>query len=389
MPDSFTEFSSTSWFSRIGNSIMGMIFGALLVVGSIALIFFNETRAVTTAKSLTEGAKTVISVAADNVQPANDGKLIHLTGEAITTETLRDPMFGLDATALRLQRKVEMYQWKEDSHTTTEKKLGGGEEHRTEYTYTTAWADHPVQSSKFKHPEGHQNPNSLPVPKWSAVSTKATLGAFKLPQEIVEKMQGDETLPASDQALAKLPADLKSRAKLNDNGVYLGADPGAPAVGDARISFAVLKQPATFSILAQQTAGTLGPYTTHAGREIERVESGSLSAAVMFQHAQSENTVLTWILRGVGFVLMWIGFACALSPLKVLADVVPFVGGIVGFGTGLLAALLGFAGSLIVIAVAWLAARPILGGALLILAVAALIHGVRKVHANKPGGVST
>jgi len=382
MPDSFLESSSTSWFGRIGGAIKGMIFGLILLPVSVILLFWNETRAVTTAKSLKEGAAAVVSVAPDAIQPQNDQKLIHLSGEVTSGEAVRDPLFGLNAPALRLARHVEMYQWKQEEHTEKHKTLGGGEETQTTYNYTKVWSDRPVESAHFKHPEEHTNPAAFPIPKLTAVTAKATLGAFKIPAPIIEKMQGDEPWPATEESLAKLPPPWKSKAKLSGDSVYLGSDPNAPAVGDARITFLLLK-PGTFSILAQQTGDALAPYPTHAGREIEDVESGTVSADVMFQHDQSRNNILTWVLRLAGFILMFIGFAAALNPLHVFADVIPFVGGIVGFGTGLVAALLGLAGSLVVIAIAWLAARPLLGGVLLLVALIALIHTIRRVHQHR------
>jgi len=382
MADSFLETSSESWFSRIGGAFKGLLFGLVLLPVSVFLLFWNESRAVTTANSLKEGAKTVVSVAADTIVPGNDHKLIHLSGEVTTTESIRDPLFGLSVTALRLGRRVEMYQWKEDKTTEKKKKLGGGEETTTRYEYSRAWSDRPVDSSSFRHPEDHTNPSSFPVQKLTVLTSKATLGAFKIPAPIIEKMSNDQPLPPPSDCIAQLPADLKPKARINAEQIYLGQDPAAPAVGDMRVTFRVLK-PAVYSILAQQSGDTLTPYPTKAGREIERVESGPMTAELMFQHALSENTMLTWGLRFAGFLLMSIGFGAVLKPLSVFGDVIPFIGGIIGFGTGLVSGILGFAGSLIVIAIAWLAARPILGGALLIIAVAAIIHAIRRVHQNR------
>jgi hypothetical protein len=275
-----------------------------------------------------------------------------------------------------------MYQWKEDKTTETKKKLGGGEETTTRYEYSKAWSDRPVDSGSFHHPEDHTNPSAFPVKAFTVLTTQATLGAFKIPGPIIEKMSNDQPLPPPADCLATLPADLKPKARIDAERIYLGHDPATPAVGDMRVTFQVLK-PAVYSILAQQTGDTLAPYPTKAGREIERVESGPMTAELMFQHALSENTALTWGLRFVGFLLMSIGFGAILRPLSVFGDIVPFIGGIIGFGTGLVSGILGFAGSLIVIAIAWLAARPILGGALLLLALAALIYAIRRVHQNR------
>jgi hypothetical protein len=55
----------------------------------------------------------LVTVDASSVDPANEGKLVHLTAKAVTDETLADDMFGVSANAIKLRRNVEMYQWKE------------------------------------------------------------------------------------------------------------------------------------------------------------------------------------------------------------------------------------------------------------------------------------
>ena len=111
--DSYTEVTSQSWGSRIGGAFKGILLGIILFFVAFPFLFWNEGRAVKTYKTLQEGGKTVIEVAADSVDAANEGKLIHVSGLADTEATLVDPDFGVSATALRLNRKVEMYQWQE------------------------------------------------------------------------------------------------------------------------------------------------------------------------------------------------------------------------------------------------------------------------------------
>jgi hypothetical protein len=51
---------------------------------------------------------------------------------------------------------------------------------------------------------------------------------------------------------------------------------------------------------------------------------------------------------------MFVGTALVFNPLKVLADVLPLAGRIVGAGTGFIAFLLSFVGSTTIIALSWL-----------------------------------
>jgi hypothetical protein len=156
--DQVTEVTNTSWFARLGQAIVGVLMGLVFVVVSIGVLFWNEGRAIRTAQGLAEGAGIVRSVSADRVDPSNDGRLIHVTGMLSTAGAVSDPDFALRAQAVRLERHVEVYQWKEETHSETRTKFGGGEERTTTYKYVRTWSDKPIDSDRFKEPRGHTNP---------------------------------------------------------------------------------------------------------------------------------------------------------------------------------------------------------------------------------------
>jgi len=68
---------------------------------------------------------------------------------------------------------------------------------------------------------------------------------------------------------------------------------------------------------------------------------------------------------------MLIGVAMVLRPLAVIADVIPFLGSIVGAGTGILSFLIAAPFAFLTVAVAWLRYRPVIGISFVILATAA------------------
>ncbi|MDP4625901.1 MAG: hypothetical protein NWT08_12270 [Akkermansiaceae bacterium] len=55
--DSFTETTTTGWFSRIGGAFKGIIFGVIAILASVVLLWFNEGRAVTTKKRSMRGRR--------------------------------------------------------------------------------------------------------------------------------------------------------------------------------------------------------------------------------------------------------------------------------------------------------------------------------------------
>ena len=224
-----TEITSQSWFGRIGESIKSFLVGILFFLGAFPVLFLNEGRAVRTEKSLHEGAGAVVSVAADRVDPANNQKLIHLTGKAATGETLTDPDFLIAANAIRLQRKVEMYQWQEKSESKTEKKLGGGTETKTTYSYNKAWEDHPIDSSSFKEADEHKNPSEMPYQSHDAQAEHVTLGAFTLTPSLIGMMDRYEPVAVTEQSLAALPDAMKSTLKVHQKLLLQGNRPGEPS----------------------------------------------------------------------------------------------------------------------------------------------------------------
>ncbi len=122
MADSITEVTETGWLSQITGSIKSVGIGILLFVVAFPALFINEGCYVKTKKALDEGLGLVQSVSSENVDPAYDGKLVHMTGKATTEETLTDDEFGVSENAIKLYRTAEMYQWKEIKETKTKKK---------------------------------------------------------------------------------------------------------------------------------------------------------------------------------------------------------------------------------------------------------------------------
>src|SRR5262245_48124243 len=368
--DSFTEVTSQGFGSRILESIKGVLVGLAFFVLSFPLLIWNEGRAVRTARSLEEGAGAVVSVPADRVDTSNQGKLLHVSGQATTSETLADPDFGVSANAIHLKRVVEMYQWKEHEKSETKNKLGGGTETVKTYTYSKEWSDDLIQSGSFRQSDTHVNPAAMPFDSrdWTAQTVK--LGAYRLAAGQVSRIDKAEPV---NVASAKAAAEVADKAKLvaGQNLFYVGKDAGNPAIGDARVSFKAVK-PAEVSVVARQVGDSFEPYLAKAGGSVDLLEYGLKSADSMFQAAQAANTTLTWILRGVGFFLMFLGLTLVFKPIAVFGDIIPIVGTLLGAGIAVFSAAVAAALPLVTIAIAWLAYRPLLGITLLGLAAGAV-----------------
>jgi len=147
-------------------------------------------------------------------------------------------------------------------------------------------------------------------------------------------------------------------------------------------------KPAVISLVARQVRDTFEAYQAQAGDTILLVKYGTLSAQAMFEAAQRENAILTWILRGLGWFLMFLGLTMVFRPIAVFGDVIPLFGTLLGAGIGVFAGLTSIVLSLVTIAVAWIFYRPLLAIALLVVAVGSLALlirlGLKKRQAASP-----
>lgn len=386
--DGITEITSRSWLSRIGSSLTGLLVGPLVILGAIVLLFWNEGRAVGTARSLTEGAGAVVSVAAKPVDPVNEGRLVHVTGPVTTGERLRDAATGIEADGLRLVRKVEAYQWRETARSETHKKLGGGEETVTTHSYRLDWTDHPTDGSEFKQSEGHRNP-PVALAGETQIQRAARLGAFALNPTQVNGLGVSRPLPVErfDRAALQKAIGQAAAGQPVDGRIYIGVDPTRPRLGDLRISYEVVSTPDA-TVVARQAGAGFAAYTTSNGRSIEILRNGTVGPAQVFDDAQSDNTMLTWLVRVGGVLLLAFGFGLILGPLSVLADIVPFIGDLVG-GVSSMAALAAavLVGSL-TIAVAWFAYRPLLSAGLIVAGLA-VAYALRRLAGRRATAAAT
>ncbi|MBR5902396.1 TMEM43 family protein [bacterium] len=387
MSDSYTKTTTTSLGSRLGSSLIGVIVGIVLFIAAFPLIFWNEGRAIKRTKTLNEGQQVCVTVDSAQVSPENEGKLIHTSGTVKTGETLSDAMFGQTVSnALSFSRTVMMYQWQEHEKSETKKKTGGSTETKTTYTYTKEWVDHPVSSSSFEKEEGHENPTEWPVEGETWQVGNASLGAFALSAEQIERAGKEEPFKPFVTNNMPLPQGLDASYVRTAEGFYRGADPqsvnpGSPKIGDIKVAFAVTPVCA-ISMAGAQTGSSIAPYQTKFGTILLQY-NGTMTKEDIFAAAHRDNTILTWLLRVAALLMFFIGLKLIVGPLNVLADILPFFGNIMDFVTGTATFLIALILTLITVAIAWLTVRPVIGIALIVIAVILIVLAKKKKKETK------
>lgn len=380
MSDTFT--TSQSWISRLGGSIKGIFVGLLMIIGAIVLLWWNEGRAVKTAKGLEQGQEEVIQSEGTILHPENENKLIYVSGLVETNDTLSDPAFNVKENVLRLKRSVEMYQWSEYSESKKKKKIGGGEETTVQFKYKQVWSSSLINSGQFKLPEGHINPQSIPFAEYDRFADKIQLGSFTIPSNLKNGLSS-----FNPTKINSIDTSQIKNATIIDDGVnshaYIGdGSIGQPLIGDVKISFAAVSN-GDYSIVAKQVKNTFEPFKTNTNTTINMIRPGVVSSDSMFEAAVKSNTVLTWVFRVLGFFLIFSAVSMILKPLVIVGDLIPFVGNIINMGTSIVAGLVAVCLAGIVIALAWIFYRPILGFSILAISVAAGYYLFTKAKKNK------
>ena len=421
----YQEQRTTGYGTRVGNSFKAIGSGILLFCIGTALLWWNEGRAVKTEKMLDEVGGNYVEMENPNKKDASlDGEIICGTALATTEDSLSDKQFGVGAKAIALHRRVEYYQWVEESNETSEDKLGGKEVTTTTYTYSKKWVSRPVESSDFKDP-AYQNKNTIltTVEEDDQYAENVSFGAYKLNESLIHRISSREGLdlaineelmkeldksaqtayerfygvkksakqtveqPAETTVLsdsAKAVADslkavndsiIKNAVNKKDleyvhqagNVLYFGRVPGSPEVGDVRVTFEKVV-PAKVTVMAVVDGDSFKPYKAKNGKRFQTLVMGKKSGDELIDAEKEANNMWLWLLRGLGVLLVIGGLKGIFGCLETLLKVVPFIANIFGWGVGVVCTILGLVWSLIIIAIAWLFYRPILGITLLVIA---------------------
>lgn len=355
-------------FARLKDSIAKIGIGVVMILIAFPLLFWNEGRAVKRAKDLEVGRGAVESVEADKVSKKHDGKLVHLSGELKATKPAKDSKFKVSADAIGLKRVVEMYQWKENKKTETQ-----GDKKKTTYRYEEVWSESKINSSNF-HKNGYSNPD-MPVESETFYSSAIKLGAYGVDKKIASKWPLTQEHSLKEADLKSFETIRGSTPTLDRGGAYYGT-PKSPQIGDVRITYRI--GPAgTATAIAGLEKGTLSTFSSpKMSGTIGMLEEGVQSADAMFQAAEEANVTMTWILRLVGFFLMFVGFNLLFGPIDTIVRMIPLIGGVIDFGTTVLAGILAGAFSFITIAIGWIVYRPLIGILLLVVGMGILAGGV-------------
>ncbi|XP_022095935.1 transmembrane protein 43-like isoform X2 [Acanthaster planci] len=367
----------TTLLERMSESFTGAMLGVGMFIVSFFILFLNEGKAVQTAHSLDEGLRLVVPIPNNKVIfQENNYKLVHLTGKLRTDQPLVDSLFDVSMQAVKLRRDVAMYQWVEHQK---QREIDEGSEIRmeTDYMYTKEWKSHVVDSNSFDNPAHHQNPKEMLVRPMTFVAIHAYVGNYMLKDSLKEKIDTFKPYVPSKEP-------TNPNVKLVDGIFYQAENAFRPKVGDMRVTFSYaglsahedspLGPPDTVSIMAKQSGNQLTKYQTEAGDSLELVHFGDKTAEEMIKDELYASSVLTWTLRGGGWLLMFLGLNFMTNILYTIVDWIPLLRTLVRVGLTAFNLSVSISLSIMTIALGWLWYRPLLSLTLLAVSVLPLVY---------------
>ncbi|XP_021943243.1 transmembrane protein 43 homolog isoform X2 [Folsomia candida] len=324
-----------SWFKK------GV--GILLVVVSIVILIWNEKRAVDNSRSYHHGLRAIQPVPGPEVVlPHNDGKLIHVTGYLRVLEPLQDSPYGVAISAVKLKRRVQMYQW-------------------TEETVRT-----------------------LPVQSEIRVNPHVYLGDYRLGAELKDKFNSFVQFTSGERPHPQQEVKMHM-------GLYLhSADIWNPSVGDVRVQFSFAGPSNTYvSIIAMQVGDELRPFTTETGAKIAFLHEGKQHYADMLHKEHSSTTMECWMYRSAAFVATIFGTCMASRILVFINRRNSVIRNLMWMGPNKFSTVAAIFACLTITGIIWFSHKPLMGSLLVTFSVTlALYYALTRPDAPRSAKIS-
>ena len=158
------------------------------MIAAIVLLWWSGGRAVQAIVGLKDAASRGVEAEPSGPSAANEGKHIHVTGEATAQWPIQDADVGLAfAGQVGVSRTAEMFQWKETKKEECQDNFGGGTTTKTTYDYAARMVRRCDELFGIKHPENHQNPE-MPFRNKRFAASDAQLGSWTLESATLDRV---------------------------------------------------------------------------------------------------------------------------------------------------------------------------------------------------------
>lgn len=257
--------------------------------------------------SLAEAASDIVSLKYhEPFQRQYINRVVHISGPLKTFEPLSEPDYNIQVQAVKLRRRVSMYQWVEESV----ERIGSGppqdvmDHDERQYFYALEWQEKLIDSSRFYLRSGHQNPPEFPLKSITYLAEHVKIGEYELNEEI-KKSFTNFILITSDTR-----PDIPG-VRMHSGFYYISDDLHEPKVGDLRLQFQLAGLEGTFyTVVGKLSAnGVIEPFQSRLGHQVLILKTGELSVDDVWTQERFTLSVNSWLLRTLGVGLLFIALS--------------------------------------------------------------------------------
>ncbi|XP_028165752.1 transmembrane protein 43 homolog [Ostrinia furnacalis] len=236
-----------------------------------------------------------------------EGRVVHIVGPLRILEPISEPDYNIQVQAVKLRKRVQMYQWIEETTDQENFLSEPGDESQKTYWYHKDWRDYVVDSSLFYIRPGHHNPASMPLFSETHIAENVKIGCLLLSLDVKRKVNDYYEIWSDSKP-------ERNDIKLHSGFYYHGESALEHQIGDLRIHFSYAgREDDIYTAVGVVESGTLQPYSpTHfpTADPISLLRKGSYSLKQLHDLERRDANTHTWKYRLLGFIQV---FASAMT----------------------------------------------------------------------------
>ncbi|KOB53259.1 Transmembrane protein 43-like protein [Operophtera brumata] len=215
-----------------------------------------------------------------------EGRVVHIVGPLRVMEPISEPDYNIHVQAVKLRKRVQMYQWIEETTEQANFLSEPAEESQKTYWYHKDWRDYVVDSALFYIRPGHHNPTSIPMFSETHIAESVKVGWLHLGLDVKRKVNDYYEIWSDSRP-------ERSDIKLHSGFYYHGESALQHNIGDLRIHF---------SYAGREDDIPYSPQYFPTADPISLFRKGSYSLKQLFELEKHAANIHTWKYRLLGFV---------------------------------------------------------------------------------------
>ncbi|XP_053688217.1 transmembrane protein 43 homolog [Sabethes cyaneus] len=359
---------------------LSALLGITLPVVAMRLLYWNEMRAVRFGLALEEALEDAVSVRDDHpYDRAYEKRVIHLRGSINTGEPLTEPDYGLQVQAVKLKRRVQMYQWIEF----VSKSDPSSQLAEPSYQYSVDWHDDLINSSRFANQNWYHNPSTFPLESKTFTSERVYIGQYELSDALKERFNNFIEITSDTR-----PEDPS--IKMHSGMYYHANDLWNPEIGDFRVQFSCAgRRGSTYTVVGRLKNGKIVPFESVYARDVLLLYPGEIPLKDVLKLEYQSKQIIFWSKRLLGWALLFFTVIFANATMQRLKGHSPLLKSIIANSqlTVPIGLLVSFGFSMLIVGIVYFYYRPWLGTGMCLSAAALLLYLLYSLCQNEETSV--